>query len=263
MKLTTFFSIKRFWLLLRKDFYTQSRSCLIGLGAIFSILFIVNISSILTSSQWNFNLVFYPLTLFIGGFIVTSMSFTELAAERSRIPYLTLPASILEKFVSKLAVTSIGYTIVSLLLYFVFSVVAFAFNSLVFWQAHPIFNPLDPVILRTISIYLVTQSIFLFGAVFFRGNAFIKTVLSLFALAIVYTGFTWLAGIVTYYSLSMNTSVVFPAAFMNGGPGSYPFFQGLRAFGEIVLSVIKVLFWAVMAPLFWVISFFRLKETEV
>jgi hypothetical protein len=262
MRISNSFNRKRFFLLLKKDFYTQYKTYLIALGAIFGILLIVNICSITSFDQWNFNLVFYPLTLFIGGFIFTSLSFQELAHEQSRISYLTLPASNLEKFISRLITTSIGYVVVSLVLYFLFSAFAFAMNKVIFGYAHPIFNPSHPVIGLCILIYLVTQSIFLFGAIYFRGNTFIKTTLSLFILATMYWIFIILVTLLSFYILSWTKHLYFSFdLFLKGY--YYQFTpSGIKSFFEVCYRIIQFLFWFILAPFFWIISIIHLKEIE-
>ncbi|MCP4131116.1 MAG: hypothetical protein GY754_09060 [bacterium] len=264
MRINDFFNLKRFMLLIKKDFYTQYKTYVMALGAIFSILFIVNISSILSSQHWNFNHVFYPLTLFIGGFIFTSQSFSELNQEQSRIFYLTIPASSLEKLISKLMITSFGYIVVSLVLYFLFSVILFLINSGIFGFAHPVFNPYHPVILRSIGVYFVTQSLFLFGAVYFRKNAFMKTVVWVFVLTLVYTAFLTGISYVFYKIISFNKHIylsmeIFDAMFQE----VCLFPPVMNGFSGIVFYSIRILFWFVLAPLFWTISYFRLKEIEV
>ncbi len=257
------FNLKRFYLLLQKDFYTQYKTYLIAWGAISGILFIVNISSIASYNQWNFNLVFYPLTLFIGGFIFTSLSFNELTHEQSRISYLTLPASNIEKFASRLIATSIGYVLVSLVLYFLFSLFTFAVNYLIFGHAHPIFNPCHPLIGFCISIYLVTQSIFLFGAVYFRGNTFIKTILSLFTLAIAYWVFIILAALLTLYIISLTGYIHFSWDLFFKGLYYPSIPSAFKSVFEIFSRVVRILFWFILAPLCWIITIIHLKEIEV
>jgi hypothetical protein len=263
MKMNDYFSVKRFRLLIKKDFRTQYKTYLIAMGAIFGILCIVNISSIASYKSWDFNLVFYPLTLFIGGFIFTSLSFNDLTHEQSRISYLTLPVSCFEKFVSKLFVTSIGYTVVSLVFYFVFTVIVFVFNSLVFGVAHRIFDPFHPVILLCIGIYLVTHSIFLLGALYFRRNSFIKTIFALFAAAIAYWAFITFVGFITFYLLVLVKQIDFPFDLFFKGlyyPSIPPVINDIIG---VFVIVVQALFWFVLAPLSWITGFFRLKEIEV
>jgi hypothetical protein len=264
MRINDFFNVKRFWLLIKRDVYTQYKTYLVGLGAIFSILIIVNVASIASYKYWNFNLVFYPLTLFIGGFIFTSLCFNELYQEQSRVSYVTLPASVLEKFISKLVITSIGYVLVSLVIYFLFSVIVFFLNSLIFGIAHRIFNPFHPVIWLCIRIYLITQAIFLFGAVCFIKNAFIKTILCLFGLALIYTIFVSAVVFIMYMVLSFNGHIYFSfKLFTETGAQGVNNPSVIITIATILAYNIKILFWFVLAPLLWVVAFFRLKEIEV
>lgn len=264
MQINNFINLKRFWLLLKRDMYTQYKTYLTGLGAIFCILFIVNISSIASYNSWNFNLVFYPLTLFIGGFIFTSMIFSELSPEQNRIFYLTIPASGLEKLLSKLIITNIGYVIGSLVLYFLFSVIAFFFNTLIFGFAHRIFNPFHPVIWLCIRIYLVTQSIFLLGAVYFKRNVFLKTILYLFGFAVAYAVFVFGIFFIMYSIMSFNSHIYFSLEFfMSFGQGGFSQSSVVSVISIILLYISRILFWFVLSPLLWIILYFRLKEIEV
>ncbi len=253
----------RFWMLLKKDFYTQYKMYLMAIGAICSILFIVNIASVASWNAWDFNLVFYPLTLFIGGFIFTSICFGELANEQSRISYLTVPASVFEKVGSRLLVTSVGYVIVSAGFYFLFTLAAFAVNRLLFGVSHPIFNPGHPVILLCMALYLVTQSVFFLGAVYFRNNAFIKTIVALFVFAFALQVFAGLVFLGTLYLVTAINRIDFPFDLFFRGeyyPAVPPFFAEA---GRVAWVVVRILFWFVLAPLMWVTSYFRLKDTEV
>ena len=116
MNILASFKCKRLALLLIRDFYSQYKTYLIAFAAIFSLLFIINLASITGANSWSFNLVFYPFTLFIGGFIFTSLSCAELSTRKGRIFYTTIPASNFEKFISKLLITGPGYVLVSIIL---------------------------------------------------------------------------------------------------------------------------------------------------
>jgi hypothetical protein len=264
MNMNAFFNPKRFWLLIKKDVYTQYKTYLIGLGAIFCILIVINIASIASYKYWNFNLVFYPLTLFIGGFIFTSLCFNELYQEQSRISYVMLPASVFEKFVSKLVITSIGYVIVSLIIYFLFSVIVFFFNSLIFGIAHRIFNPFHPVIWVCVRVYLITQALFLFGAVCFRKNTLVKTILSLFGLAFVYTIFVSAVIVIMYCVFSVNGHIYFSfELFTEAGPRGVAYPSIIKTITILLAYNIRLLFWFAFAPFLWIITFYRLIEIEV
>ena len=265
MQISNYFDLRRLLLLIKKDFYTQYKTYLIALGAIFSILFLINIASVASSNSLNFHLIFYPLTLFIGGFLFTSQSFRELNNESSLIFYLSLPASNLEKFISKLIISSIGYIFVSLVVYFLFSLTTYIFGTLIFGHAHKIFNPFHHSILTSIHLYLVTQSIFLLGAVYFRKNNFIKTILSIFVFTIVYQIFIVITVYILYSVVVSNGHIYFPYEIFN--PIFTEDYNGLVVKGiigiEVLIDIIKIIFLFILAPLMWVIAFYRLKESGI
>jgi hypothetical protein len=260
MNVNSYIKPKRFGHLIINDVFKNYRMALISIGAVFGTLLVIYLLSAIDNENQYFHLVSYPLLLFIGGFILSSLSFGELHHPQKNYVYLTLPAATLEKFLSKLVISTIGFIAVSSLLFFCFSAIAAWVSNLIFNHAGPLFNPFDPVILLNMKIYLITQSIFLFGAVYFRSHAFIKTILILFALSM----------IISIYSGVLGRLVF--AKFFDGwhnGP-AYVDFDTLPAFQSWadnffikVGKVFEFLFWYLLAPFFWVLSYLRLRETEV
>ncbi len=180
MKLDTYVNPKRFANLLKNELFSNYKTILIGTGAVFGLLLIINVASVSSNAYWMFHQVFYPLTLFIGGFFLTAMIFHDLHDKERGYGYLTLPASLFEKFISRLLLTTVGYVIGSLFLYWLFSVVAAGITGLFFKISHPVFNPFSSFIWYMIRIYIVTQSVIFFGALFFRKHNLIKTILSIY-----------------------------------------------------------------------------------
>ena len=135
-------------------------------------------------------------------------------------------------------------------------------NRLVFGYGHAFFNPFERTTLITVAVYLVTQAVFLVGSVYFRKLAFIKTNL-----------YIWLFGIVVVVLVTIIGWLIFRDYAIGNRIELDPYFQRLGESGELqtVLgpmaekfwATAKVLFWGIMAPVCWVISFLRLRETEV
>jgi hypothetical protein len=135
-------------------------------------------------------------------------------------------------------------------------------NRLIFGYGHPFFNPFERYTLIAVAVYLVTQAVFLVGSVYFRKLAFIKTNLYL-----------WLFGIVVVILVAVIGWIIFRDYAVGQRIDLEPYFQRLGESGELeaVLGpmaekfwqVGKVMFWGVMAPVCWVISYLRLRETEV
>jgi hypothetical protein len=249
------FNPKRFCQLLRNDIFKQYRTILVSAGAIVGVLLAIILLSHNSSQYWNFHEVFYPLVLFIGGFIITSLSFTDLHHPQKSYIFLTLPCSIFEKFISKLFLTSIGYIIGSSLLYYLFSVIARGVSNLLFGEAFMLFNPFDQTIIHSMKVYLVTQSIIFFGAVYFKKNHLVKTIFSVFLFSIIMSLFTGLIIRIVFEPYFEITHFEF---FSNAG-----FNHQLESFFENFVKAIEIFFWWIMTPYFWIVSFLRLKETEV
>lgn len=264
MKMNNTFQPRRLALLLKRDFYIQYRTYLVALGALFGVLFIANVASIVSADSWNFNDVFYPLSLFLGGFVFTSSSFNELNEPRDRAFYLGLPASTLEKFASKLIVTGPGFAFVSLVLYFIFSLSVYALTNLIFGMGHGLFDPFAESVWSHIRVYLATQSIFLLGAVWFRKNPLLKTVLLLFVMMVGYALFVALTVYLFYAAISTGTRPFIAFKIFD-----LPLHEGARIPGTLlnILAVadcgFQVLFRYGLAPFLWTVSYCRLMEQEV
>jgi hypothetical protein len=113
-----------------------------------------------------------------------------------------------------------------------------------------------------IAGYLVTQGVFVVGSVYFRKLAFIKTNLYL-----------WLFGILVLILVAFTAWLLFRDFTVGSRIDLQPYFQRLGESGELqaVLEPLarrfclpaKVLFWGLLAPVCWLISYLRLRETEV
>jgi len=112
-----YFSPRRFFLLLKRDFLTYYRTIIITAAAIGGFVIFASAISALTGNGRNFHPVLYFLLLYIGGFIVSSRGFREIYNSQKSYTYVALPGSRLEKFSERLIATSIGYVLGTLLVY--------------------------------------------------------------------------------------------------------------------------------------------------
>jgi hypothetical protein len=256
------FSVRRLGMLLRRDFSAGYRSVFIAMAAVAGFVILVSVVSALAGQQGSIHTrMYYPL-LFIGGYIATSLIFKELHLNGQSVFYLTLPGSSLEKYLSKLLVSAAGYAFGSLFFYTAVSAAAEGINRLIFSYGHPFFNPFERATLIAVAAYMVTQAVFLVGSVYFRKLAFIKTNLYL-----------WLFGIVVAILIGVTAWILFRDYAVGPRIEMQPYFQQLGESGQLqaVLlpmaeafgKVAKALFWAAMAPVCWLISYLRLRETEV
>jgi len=256
------FSIRRLALLLRRDFSAGYKSVIIAMAAVGGFVILVTVVSAFGRELGPMHQAMYYPLLFLGGYIATSLVFKELHLNGQSVFYLTLPGSSLEKFLSKLLVTSIGYAFGSLFFYTAVSSAAEGINRLIFGYGHPFFNPFERTTMIAVAVYLVTQAVFLVGSVYFRKLAFIKTNL-----------YIWLFGLVVVILVAVIAWLIFRDYAIGNRIELDPYFQRLGESGEMqtvlgpmaekFAQVAKVLFWGIMAPVCWVISYLRLRETEV
>jgi hypothetical protein len=261
---TGFFKPRRFLLLLRRDFSNGYRSVLIAMAAVSGFIILVSALSALQGGNGKFHTAIFAQLLFLGGYIVSSLAFKELHQPDRSYFYCTLPGSLVEKFFSKLLVTSLGYALGILIFYTIVGALSEGINRLIFGRGHYFFNPMDMNILLMTAVYLVTQSVFLTGSVYFRKLAFFKTTLIVNGAAIAF-------GLI----IALTFYLIFRDYIHPGGlePGIETILNKLGHTGQIEAelgsfvstfsSLIKILFWYVLAPVCWLISYFRLSETEV
>ena len=240
------FSVARAWHALRADLRQQSRAVLVGAGAVAAVILIVSVFSPEPAGD-EFHATFFPLALVAGGLLFTSTLFAELPDKPRAHAYLTLPISTLERWAVRLLLSTVGYAAVAVAGYFLATLLGAGIGQLIRGWSQPVFAPSVDV-WRTVMAYLVTSSLFLFGAVYFRRWNALKVILSLsglfLGLALIAAGVAWLL----FFEFTGN-------------------FDPLLASAPHVVEAIeaggKIFFWGVMGPLFWFLTWLRLSETEV
>jgi len=268
-----FFNPRRFGHLLLRELAGSYRAMLIAMAAVGGAVIVASALSLLGIAQargpagapGNFYLSYFFNLLFLGGFIVTSLSFREVWQNGGGIFYLTLPGSVFEKLVGKLLVTSVGFALGSMIFMAVVGAVSEGINTLLFGFGHGFADSGAQIVaaLKAAGFYVITQSVFFLGAIWFKKLPFLKTVLWIvifgvgagivaFAAARIFLAsqFVWTAH---GWSMNMNTNQL-NSLF---GPGTRP---GAVIDGFKIVA--QVLFYA-MAPVCWLAYYFRLGEAEV
>src|SRR5688572_27476939 len=114
MEVKNVFDVSRFGLLLRLELF-RSRTA-IGMMLVITLGMLILFGLLLDIIVSNIRLVYdhhenYAASLLIGGFIMTSLAFTDLSSPLKRSNYLALPASTFEKFLSMWLLTSVGWVV--------------------------------------------------------------------------------------------------------------------------------------------------------
>lgn len=260
MKTANIISPNRLLYLLKRDIFSNINTTLIAFGAVTAVIYLI--SAIMAynsapSSQLYFSL--FTNLLFGGGLIVTSMVFKEMHKKETAQNYLLLPASNFEKFFSRLLISTIGFALITLVGVTAISYLSEGVNTLIFKRHNVLFNPISKIVWTLMAHYLVAQSIFFLGAVYFRKYHFIKTINIIFFIQISITIITALFARIVYFDL-------FDGLFKIGNTSLLIQWDELpltaNSFTNLVKSI-KIIYWLVPAPLFWTISYFRIKEIEV
>lgn len=256
MKTDNYFNIKRIYYLICR-YLRLNHTILIVTASVAGFVILVNLMTLLhlqTSwSSWNLFHASIPL-LFIGGYIMTSEGFNEIHSSTRGCFYLTLPASMLEKLTATWLITAIGYFIFSILVLLIINVILIGVGNIFTEVDFKLFNPFSTEVLDTFGKYMVTQSVFLFGAVYFQRANFIKTMLWLFLIFL----------FIAIYTLVLTRLLIgHPNIFLGGQ--SHLSLNNLDIFHAFpgLKVIIKIIFWYITLPFFLFISFIRLKERQV
>jgi len=253
---------RRLGLLVLRELSGGYRSVVIAMLAVGGFVILSSVFSAFTRQLGSMHARLYAQLLFVAGLIVTSLSFREIHQDSRSVFYLTLPGSTLEKFLSKLLVTSLGFVLGSLVFYTAAAAAAEGLNRLIFGYGHPFFRPFDRDVLLAVAVYLVSQSVFLAGSVYFRRLAFLRTALYLVLLGMALSLVTGVGMWYVFRDFADGRRVFLGPYFGDFGQAG-DVEAVLRPLAERFARLGKVLFWAALAPVAWLIGYLRLRETEV
>lgn len=241
------FSLTRIWLLIKSDLVLCRSTIFTTMAATAAILLLYNLftsDNILVVSEHPTAFIWL---LFGGGCWISSNAFRNWHETPEAYFFLMMPSSSLEKFLARWFLTSIGYAIFLLLFYSVFYWFIAAITLLLTHQSYFVAIPFTPRIWHLILNYIVLQSVFLLGSVYFKKLALIKTIL---VASCVWVFLMILAALINRVLLH---------SFLAGN---------MLDLGSIIqmnssfATVFYFLFSLLVAPISWVASYLRLREIE-
>ena len=253
------FSLLRLGLLIKKQWfdnaklYTLSVLALIGL---LSIIFIFWASINGNNYDESDTYVIFLILLFGAGLIFASTTFGALSDKAKGTYWLSIPATHFEKLLCGIFYSLLAFPVVYLASLFLIQQITFAIIRL---NPNNIIEPennLKKIAIIFCYIFLALQSLFILGSVYFERYAFIKTTLA--ALFIIF--------------LFMLTGTLFMKNLLPHNSGM----QGITSFviyGDNEMKIYRLAPWIedavivfakfIWAPVFWVATYFRLKEKEI
>lgn len=252
------FQPKRIYLMLRNAMVLNCSSIAVVSASVAGVAILVSFLDALGGCRLLLHRNLYLVVLISGGLLFTSRSFRSLHDPIQGLSWLLLPASLLEKTIVHILLTTVIYVTGSMLLFVVISMISEALNQMLLGRHHSLFAPIDPLVLKSALTYTAIQAPFLVGAAYFRKHALSKTILVLM-------GFLVLLAVGIFVALRIifggQWSCMDIERMLDGADLGIAWEQ-LKQVGCAAASTAKVLFWVVIPLVSWTICYFRLKETE-
>ncbi len=239
--------INRMFSFIKRQSLLNANATIIGALAIIGALFFISglVGYFYPQSVTKLKPVYFG-TLYIYGLIRTSNVFSELHNPQRGYAFLTLPVSTAEKLWGSWILSAPVFTFlfsgICIVLYFLACIIGGRMDAF-----HKIFD-LDN--LRGVGFFLIMQSVFFLGAVYFKKNNFMKTVAVFFLFWLVNVAYirllTWPFG--------MNNTHIY------GNINNVDIIK----FKDMMLFWVKdVGLCGLFAPFMLLVSYFRLKERQI
>jgi hypothetical protein len=257
------FDAQRCFLLIRNELFLGRGKFLIFAAVVWGVLLLNLVIRMNVPQNATILGPSYGIFIFISGLIIFDKTFKDLHHENKSAAWLTLPASLFEKYVSGL-LFSITLSVAGIIILFsLFYIISEGILLMLFGSFNTAihFDMLNKDIILRTARCIILMSPFQLGYIYFRKNAYGKTFLSL----IVY-----LAALSAIFIVTQK--IFFPDVFhgvlsVNFPPQPVPNISiennALAKFGEILKWSAGKFFWFLLAPLCWVTGYIRLKEKEI
>lgn len=223
---------------------------------VFLLSYLSNINEALSNSRdgnMYFHQTFFQLLLAISGAIISGKFFADQLLKEKGYSYLMLPSTNLEKYVSAVLTTGIGYAIFILIFYYLLANVSDAISAALVGRQLFVPFTFDPdLVWNSLRVYMNINALFLLGGLIYHKNPVIKTIAVCFG---IFVGLTLVFGLtmkmVFWEYISWNTADI-PEPNQDFQDRMENFFNG---------DLVNV--GLLLGPVFlWVTGFFRLKEQE-
>jgi len=273
------FNIKRFGFVFRKDMIENLKRYLLLFLTLLGIMAIA-----VTFNSWVFysnnysadihlyanydSLIMQSFMFLAAGVWFASTFSTPMNSKLKRISFLTFPASNLEKFLTRWIVITIGFIIAFFTAMWIADALRVTICSYVYPEIDIKYLDLSKLVypgkdyslrgymvpksvfILLLCLYFLLQSIFLLGSTFWEKLSFIKT-------------FTACTVICTAIFYICRLTIILFYGNLDVFGNMMRSFEWLDTMTEEKVSLIAASIMAVFTVTFWVVSYFRLKESEI
>lgn len=262
------FSFSRLGKLIKKQAFENIRLYLFSLLALLSLHSLIFIFWIVDAGPNYTEEVTYFIFLvglFIAGTIFASMSFSVLGSREKGIYWLGIPATHLEKLICPIFYSTIVFTVIYCLSFFVVKSLSIAFLEN-YVSSHPgtsyrplkgLDNEFGGMVKFMVYAFFAVQALYLLGSVYFSRYSFIiTTVVGALTLFL----FVFYLSTVEQEMLSdWNWDLVELKRPNGTEKDSYLLYSVSPTVKEIFINMVKYMW----APVFWLVTWFRLKEKQL
>jgi hypothetical protein len=241
-------SMQRLAFVLRSDLMRVYRSVLLISGTAALVALVVSLIGAYDGDVGDgvtFYRAFFIATMFAWGTIATSVCFNDLHGRATNTAFLLLPASALEKTLSRLLLYTVGIIAYLLLFTMLLSWVLEGINTVWIGDRRELFSPFDGVGWTLVPHFLVAQALFFLGSAWFRKVQFVKTVATVIGI--------WIGLCIIAVSLAY---MVGPQRCLNANCLEFPFL-------DWVTDAARVAYFYLLAPFCWFVAWLRVTETQV
>lgn len=254
------FSLQRLAALLRKDIVLTSRPALFGAVALLCVNLYNGLTSYYYVKEWGVEL--FPVLLLLTGFFTTSLAFVDLHGGGSCTSYLTLPASVVEKFTARFLLTLVGFFALFTLVFYLSNTLGRAVNMLLYADSFATtFTPFSNEPLPLLRTYVHVHALLLLGAVFFRRHTLLKMIVVACILSLV--GAMIVQRAVDSMMESMPFLFFLPFSFFIEAPVPEPsvFNNVLNAISTRI-PLLGLYVGEMVTPLFWALAYLKFTRCE-
>jgi hypothetical protein len=271
------FNLGRFGILLRKHLKENVRRYLLYAAMLTGIQFVLQgFVTVIGTKSNGFPqapmIGIFILTLLFSGSIFSSLSYSFFQNKAKGIQFLQMPSSALEKIIVSFLMTQVLFFIIFMGSYYIVNwLMCTLYNSMAvipanatpesieFYKAH-VYDFRDITGIASIILFFVISAIAHFGSLAFEKNSFVKTGLGVIAIGSI---LLWL----NYVSLrSMIPEEIMPdGMFYSNGMrvGPYETTKGVIMLPQSWTGFINYFLPLSLYIIFWMASFFKLKEKQV
>jgi len=258
-KFNNYFSVKRFLKTISTDLLSNAQNLSLAAGSLCGVLiFILSYYASVNEANHYWPGI-YSAVFFIAGLVVTGMLFGELSNKSRSFFYLLIPASIIEKFLSKIIIALVLFPVSLICLFFLISEAAGVLSAILFESEVSTFYPLNDEFLKGLKFFFIFSPMFIFGSVYFNGQALLKTIVSIGVTVIVLYLIFAIEWKLLFWDHSNFLSIKLSKEYMFTQAASkviYPLF-------EFSIEAFSIFIKYIFAPLFIILSFIAFKEREV